>query len=112
MFNKSKLIREVTIDSEALAAYSPATFTIIPLHRPDAVSVKSRGRQVVAAGSIHPDTGKHYFWDTIDHPALGEAAPTAPINLVEAIRRPQAVEAIGGGRRRRFKSHERLKRWT
>src|SRR6185312_9028066 len=36
------------------------------------VEFKSRGRQVVAAGSIHPDTGKFYAWDS-KHPPLGDA---------------------------------------
>jgi hypothetical protein len=59
------------------------------------VEFKSLGRQVVAAGSIHPN-GKRYRWDS-DHPALADA-PEAPTDLVEAIRRPDRVtgDATGG----------------
>jgi hypothetical protein len=59
------------------------------------VEFKSRGRQVVAAGSVHPN-GNPYFWDSIDHPPLADA-PEAPAVLVDAIRRPEASEKVGGG---------------
>jgi Virulence-associated protein E-like domain/Bifunctional DNA primase/polymerase, N-terminal/Primase C terminal 2 (PriCT-2) len=51
------------------------------------VEFKSVGRQVVAAGSVHPN-GNPYFWDGIDHPSLADA-PEAPSVLVAAIRRPE-----------------------
>jgi len=60
------------------------------------VEFKSFGRQVVAAGSIHPDTGHPYFWEGIDHPS---DALQAPACLVDAIRRPQRKgEAVAPGR--------------
>ncbi len=54
------------------------------------VEFKSAGRQVVAAGSIHPDTGKLYVIvdDELD-PKLSEA-PEATTTLLDAIRRPIA----------------------
>lgn len=60
------------------------------------VEFKSHGRQVVAAGSVHPDTGRHYEFDA-KHPDVNEA-PEAPKDLLEAIKRPQrSGEKIGGG---------------
>lgn len=56
------------------------------------VEFKSAGRQVVAAGSRHPDTGELYAWDGQGHPPLAEA-PMAPVALVAAIRRP---DRLGG----------------
>jgi hypothetical protein len=59
------------------------------------VEFKSLGRQVVAAGSIHPDTGKHYRWDDTRPPVT--EMPEAPCALLEAIARPKCVvTAIGG----------------
>jgi len=59
------------------------------------IEFKSAGRQVVAAGSRHPN-GKLYAWAQ-GHPALADA-PEAPAALLEAIRRPEpAGEATGGG---------------
>lgn len=57
------------------------------------VEFKSFGRQVVAAGSIHPETGKPYLWD--DDPLampLGDCAPQAPSALIELIRRPVSAQ--------------------
>ncbi len=59
------------------------------------VEFKSKGRQVVAAGSIHPDTLAYYKWDT-SHPPIGEM-PEAPRKLLNFIRRPQRSEVTGGG---------------
>ena len=60
------------------------------------VEFKSLGRQVVSAGSIHPDTGQRYEWDAFTPPLAD--APTAPAALIEAITRPERTgEAIGGG---------------
>lgn len=61
------------------------------------VEFKSFGRQVVSAGSIHPDTKHTYSWDFLfpELDALGaEAAPKA---LVDLIRRPEGSVASGGG---------------
>lgn len=60
------------------------------------VEFKSKGRQVVAAGSIHPDTLKHYAWDFLTPPLAD--APEAPAALLQAIRRPERTgNTIGGG---------------
>ncbi len=59
------------------------------------VEFKSRGRQVVAAGSIRPDTGKHYTWDA-DHPELSDA-PECPKSLLGAIKRPKHEGVSRGG---------------
>jgi len=55
------------------------------------VEFKSLGRQVVAAGSVHPDTGRLYAWD----PLGGDpsTAPMAPDALLDAIRRPDRESA-------------------
>lgn len=61
------------------------------------VEFKSLGRQVVAPGSIHPDTLKTYVWKagTSELDAFGvDAAPDA---LVDLIRRPTGSAATGGG---------------
>lgn len=47
---------------------------------------KSAGRQVVAAGSVHPN-GKMYELDDFAPPVA--SAPPAPLALIEAIRRPE-----------------------
>lgn len=59
------------------------------------VEFKSRGRQVVAAGSIHPDTLKFYRWDDT-HPEIGDM-PEAPAKLIRFIARPQKSVLTGGG---------------
>jgi hypothetical protein len=60
----------------------------------DSIEFKSKGRQMVAAGSIHPN-GNLYRW--LDYcPALKDA-PKAPAALIDAIRKPERGEAIGGG---------------
>jgi hypothetical protein len=61
------------------------------------VEFKSKGRQVVAAGSIHPETHEHYEWDWLNgSPSLNDA-PEAPARLIEAIRRPERDQVEGGG---------------
>ncbi|MEP3347734.1 MAG: bifunctional DNA primase/polymerase [Litoreibacter sp.] len=60
------------------------------------VEFKSFGRQVVSAGSIHPDTKRTYLWDFLypELDALG--ADAAPKALVDLIRRPTGSgELIG-----------------
>lgn len=49
------------------------------------VEFKSLGRQVVAAGSVHPN-GRHYMWEG-DAPDLREL-PDIPASLLRLIRRP------------------------
>lgn len=60
------------------------------------VEFKSKGRQVVAAGSIHPDTLKHYDWDALGSVALDDLPP-APRKLLNLIRRPERTNAVAGG---------------
>ncbi|UFK26729.1 integrase [Roseobacter phage RDJL6] len=61
------------------------------------VEFKSFGRQVVSAGSIHPDTEALYSWDFL-YPELDEfGAPSAPKLLIDLIRRPTGSAATGGG---------------
>lgn len=60
------------------------------------VEFKSAGRQVVAAGSIHPN-GKPYFWSKA-HPSIGKAGlKKIPTNLLNMINRPQRSAISGGG---------------
>lgn len=62
------------------------------------VEFKSRGRQVVAAGSIHPDTCKLYRWDTSPERVPLEDAPEIPDDFAEAITRPvREYTGEGGG---------------
>jgi hypothetical protein len=56
------------------------------------IEFKTKGRQVVGPGSIHPDypNGPRYIWDT----TFGEPifpAPVAPDSLVEKILKPEPV---------------------
>jgi len=61
------------------------------------VEFKSLGRQVVSAGSIHPDTKRLYEWDFL-YPELDQfGAPAASKLLVDLIRRPTGSAATGGG---------------
>lgn len=59
------------------------------------VEFKSQGRQVVAPGSIHPDTGKPYLHDKRS-PGFADA-PLAPDKLIELIAKPERVKTHGGG---------------
>lgn len=52
------------------------------------VEFKTLGRQVVAPGSVHPETGKLYRWDGLDDDP--SAAPPAPTSLIDAISRSKA----------------------
>lgn len=61
------------------------------------VEFKTIGRQVVAPGSIHPDSLKTYVW-MADKPELDAfGADAAPKALVDLIRRPSGSVASGGG---------------
>ncbi|WP_329890297.1 AAA family ATPase [Stenotrophomonas muris] len=62
----------------------------------EGVELKSLGRQVVAAGSVHP-TGGLYRWAP-DSPPLHKI-PDLPARLVEAARRPDrpTKQAVGAG---------------
>lgn len=58
------------------------------------VEFKSLGRQVVAAGSVHPN-GSHYAWDDLA-PALDEM-PELPASLLRLIRRPTRAHGEAAG---------------
>lgn len=57
------------------------------------IEFKSKGRQVVSAGSVHPDTNTCYEWVV----PLGVKLPTVPDSLLNLIRRPQISALSGGG---------------
>jgi hypothetical protein len=59
------------------------------------VEYKSKGRQVVAAGSVHPETLKHYVWD--DKAPAPKDMPELPDNLLRMITRPQRSTVLSGG---------------
>jgi hypothetical protein len=59
------------------------------------VEFKSKGRQVVAAGSIHPN-GNPYYWSP-DHPAIEDGLPKVPKRLLTIITRPPRGASVGGG---------------
>jgi hypothetical protein len=58
------------------------------------VEFKSHGRQVVAAGSVHPN-GTHYEWDDLS-PGLGDA-PEMPATLLRLCRRPTRAHGEAAG---------------
>jgi Bifunctional DNA primase/polymerase, N-terminal len=62
------------------------------------VEFKTEGRQVVAPGSIHPDTRRVYRWDALSV-SLSEISE-APGALLSAIAKPAVIEsqAIAGAR--------------
>ncbi len=59
------------------------------------VEFKTMGRQVVAAGSIHPN-GTPYRWDD-SHPPISAELPPVPRRLLKAIERPARSAVTGGG---------------
>jgi putative DNA primase/helicase len=59
---------------------------------------KGAGRQIVCAGSVHPETGRHYRWDAFPHPTYSEGLPPAPKTLLTAIERPKHTVTEGNGR--------------
>jgi len=52
-------------------------------------------RQVVAPGSVHPDTGRAYLTDPLAD--AFDAVPEAPAELIDALRRPPAAQAGADG---------------
>jgi hypothetical protein len=60
------------------------------------VEFKSKGRQLVAAGSIHPNGNPYYFDD--QHPRLEDGLPAAPEALLRLIVREQRSAGTGVGR--------------
>lgn len=59
------------------------------------VEFKSVGRQVLAAGCIHPDSDKLYTF-TAGHPNINVQVP-APEALLDLITRPERTASVGGG---------------
>jgi len=59
------------------------------------VEFKSLGRQVVAAGSVHPN-GKHYEWDDFG-PSLSDGLPEMPAALLRLCRRPTRAHGEAAG---------------
>lgn len=70
--------------SETLAAYQGIEF-------------KTLGRQVVAAGSVHPDAKQPYLWDDDALAVPLGAVRQAPPRLLEVAHRSSAIGASGGG---------------
>jgi hypothetical protein len=60
------------------------------------VEFKSKGRQVVAAGSIHPDTLAFYEWSPLSA-EIEDGLPDAPQALLNVIARPARDVMIKGG---------------
>jgi hypothetical protein len=61
------------------------------------LDIRANGGQVVAAPTIHPDTGQPYAWDLEHHPAEHPIAD-APPWLIELLRAPAKVERPTGPR--------------
>jgi len=59
------------------------------------IEFKSHGRQMVAPGSIHPETGEPYLWDALSVPLASIAE--APKQLLDLIRKPEAPSATDAG---------------
>jgi KaiC/GvpD/RAD55 family RecA-like ATPase len=57
----------------------------------------SAGHQVVAPGSIHPETGQPYVWEVPPGP---QGIPEAPEVLVDRARRPEGKSANSDGEKR------------
>lgn len=64
----------------------------------EGVEFKTLGRQVVAAGSVHPGTEKPYLLDALGEPL--ENAPEAPHALIEVIKRPGRMAGATAGKLR------------
>lgn len=68
----------------------PETEVVGQLREFPGVEFKTEGRQVVAPGSVHPDTGRGYRWDALSVPLseIGEA----PGALLSAIAKQAAID--------------------
>lgn len=64
----------------------------------EGVEFKTLGRQVVAAGSVHPSTERPYMLDALGEPL--ENAPEAPHALIEVIKRPGRMAGATAGKLR------------
>jgi hypothetical protein len=62
------------------------------------IDVRGDGGQVVFVGSIHPDTGKVYYWEPGSSPG-DVAIPELPESIVELLMKPKArpPSAVTGG---------------
>lgn len=63
------------------------------------IEFKTLGRQVVAAGSVHPDTRRSYRWDDDVLAVPLSAVRQAPPRLLDITQRPSATSVSGGGER-------------
>jgi hypothetical protein len=59
------------------------------------IDLKSVGGQVVAAGSIHPDSGRLYDWDPLYDSDL-TTTPDAPEALLDALKKPDITPSEPG----------------
>lgn len=59
------------------------------------IEFKSYGRQVVAPGSIHPDTGQPYRWDVLSEPLA--TVGDAPKSLIAVLLKPELGASADGG---------------
>lgn len=64
----------------------------------EGVEFKTLGRQVVAAGSVHPATRQPYLLDALGEPL--QNAPEAPHSLIEVIKRPGRMAGAAAGKLR------------
>ncbi|WP_380785643.1 DUF5906 domain-containing protein [Sphingomonas sp. R86521] len=61
------------------------------------VEFKTLGRQVVSAGSVHPDALRPYEWDPDPLAVTLAEVRDAPASLVELTRRPERIAAADAG---------------
>lgn len=61
------------------------------------IEFKAQGRQVVAAGSAHPDFNKPYLWDDDFLAVPLSKVSAAPPQLIEVARRPGRIAAVDAG---------------
>jgi hypothetical protein len=63
----------------------------------DGIDFKAKGGQIVAAGSIHPDTARPYCLDDDALAMLLSEAPEAPAALLDALGKRSAVASVDVG---------------
>jgi hypothetical protein len=96
----ARLFPTVATGSGGLHLYGkkPADLPIVDtLKNYPGVEFKSKNRQVVAAGSIHPDEPHRYYLLREDRPKLKKDLPEFPKKLLRLIARPQHSILKGGG---------------
>lgn len=57
------------------------------------IDFKTKGGYVISAGSVHPDTGRHYVWDKTK-PSIEEPYPLAPKPLLNLLEKAKATHLI------------------